>query len=241
MQNTIVFSTHTALAYFWLFTFYTALPAAILCGLYSIIKKSGLSPWWIVVPATPTLLTMLLVYLLFFVPVSIASGFGTISEPSTVNTWNSLSLVIVALDVLNIVAFFLFAFVQWPIEQEVARLRSSVRDARGAALLQYANAQPGLSRATMASTRVPPAGGGRPGFGPATAVLVAPSPAGAPEATRFYCSWCGKERSSDAYALHHCGARTRPPAFCSTCGQGLETGIGFCDRCGTAASTLSQP
>jgi hypothetical protein len=222
VQNTIVFSTHTALAYFWLFTFYTALPAAILCGLYSIIKKSGLSPWWIVVPATPTLLTMLLVYLLFFVPVSIASGFGTISEPSTVNTWNSLSLVIVALDVLNIVAFFLFAFVQWPIEQEVARLRSSVRDARGAALLQYANAQPGLSRATMASTRVP-------------------SPAGAPEATRFYCSWCGKERSSDAYALHHCGARTRPPAFCSTCGQGLETGIGFCDRCGTAASTLSQP
>jgi hypothetical protein len=241
VQNTVVFATHTAVAYFYLFVFYTALPIAILCGLYSIFKKSGISSWWIVLPALPTFLTMLLVYLLFFVPVSIGAGFVRIAEPSTLATWRDLSIAIGLLDLVNLGAFFLFAFAQWPIEREVASLRASLRDARGAAMVQLANARARPSAPTMASTRVPPAGAGRPGFGPATALLVAPAPAAAPEATRFYCSWCGKERRSDTHAIHHCGARTRPPSFCSSCGEGLEAGASFCDRCGTAASTLSPP
>ncbi|HEV3212768.1 MAG TPA: zinc ribbon domain-containing protein [Acidimicrobiales bacterium] len=241
MDNTVVFTAHSAMAYFWLLCFYTALPVAILCGLFSIIKKSGFSQGWIVLPAIPTLCTMLLAYLLFFIPVTLAVGLARISAPSTIATWRVLADLIAAFDLLNLLAFFVFAFVQWPIEREVANLRASLREARGAALLQYASAQARPSSSTVTATRVPPSGGGRPGFGPATAVLVAPAPPVAAEATRFYCSWCGKARSPDDDVIHHCGARTRPPVFCASCGRGFEGRAQFCDRCGTAASTLSPP
>jgi hypothetical protein len=84
-------------------------------------------------------------------------------------------------------------------------------------------------------------GGVLTGSTPATTVLEAPAPPSPPEAapTSFYCSWCGKERRSDSYALHHCGSRTRPPVFCSSCGRGLEQLGEYCGSCGTETSRLS--
>lgn len=254
MQNFSVFTAHTAAQYFWLI-FLTLFSIGCICAFALIFKKSGFSSWWTLVPATPTLLTLALLYLVFFVPQSISTGLGTVTLPSTTGTWPDLMKTIDVLDALNVIAFFVFSIVPWPVERELAHLRVVVREARNAAF--FANVRtpsrspsaspapsvstPAPSPTTMAMTRVPPAGGGRPGFGPATAVLVAPALTVVPASSSFYCSWCGKERHRDAQSIHHCGSRTRPPSFCTSCGRSIDDASQCCDGCGTPATTLSPP
>jgi hypothetical protein len=50
-----------------------------------------------------------------------------------------------------------------------------------------------------------------------------------------FCQWCGKERSDDAVAIHHCGAKDRPPAYCISCGKALSEGEAVCATGGTPA------
>lgn len=240
MQNFVVFSVHTASAYFWL-GFLTLFSIACICAFASIFHKSGLSPWWALVPDAPTLLTLALLYLVFFVPQTISTGLGTITLPSTTGDWPDVVKAIDVLDLLNVLAFFVFAIVPWPVERELAQLRITVREARSAAFFANVRTPAPTSSPPSAMTRVPPAGGGRPGFAPATALLVAPALALVTEATSFFCSWCGKERRSDALSIHHCGSRERSPAFCASCGRGLEDAARFCDGCGADASRLSPP
>jgi hypothetical protein len=58
-----------------------------------------------------------------------------------------------------------------------------------------------------------------------------------PEPTSsYFCSWCGVERQAGALAMHHCGSRQRPSAYCSTCGETLS---GEVCSCGTPATQLS--
>jgi hypothetical protein len=229
VRNVILFTSHSASAYFWLLG-WTLVCVAFVSGWFSIIRKSGYSPWWTVLPATPTALTLLVLYLAFF---------DVGAQVVTVGQWSALVNAIGLTDLANFIAFLVFASVTWPIEREVWSLNSRLREARGAALLQTANVQLHPNQPSMSSTRVPPPGGGRPGFGPATAVLAAPAPLKVTESTSSFCSWCGIEREADAFSIHHCGARTRPPAFCSSCGHALGSGVPFCEQCATPASRLS--
>ena len=231
MQHVILFTSHSAKEYVWLLG-WTLVSVAFVSGWFSIIRKSGYSPWWTVLPAAPTALTLVLLYLAFF---------NVGSKVVTVGTWSTLATSIGLLDLANFIVFLVFANATWPIEREVWSLNSRLREARGAALLHTADVQLHPNLPSIASTRVPPPGGGRPGFGPATAVLVAPAPPTAHEVTSSFCSWCGKERKGDSLSIHHCGARTRPPVFCSSCGHALEANEQSCAHCATPASRLSPP
>ena len=55
-----------------------------------------------------------------------------------------------------------------------------------------------------------------------------------------YCSWCGKERSVNAQAIHYCGSMERPAVFCMHCGTAFHEGAAACGSCGTPATQLSR-
>ena len=81
---------------------------------------------------------------------------------------------------------------------------------------------------------------GRGALAPAPRTMAG-APASPPESASdvIYCSWCGKQRARNAQAIHHCGSRERPAAFCMGCGTPLEEGAPGCASCGTAATQLS--
>jgi hypothetical protein len=51
----------------------------------------------------------------------------------------------------------------------------------------------------------------------------------------MFCQWCGKARDPDSIAIHHCGSKDRPAAFCIGCGAALTAGNVDCASCGTPA------
>ncbi len=51
----------------------------------------------------------------------------------------------------------------------------------------------------------------------------------------MFCQWCGKEREDSSIAIHHCGPKDRPPAYCMSCGATLGEGATACASCGTPA------
>ena len=57
----------------------------------------------------------------------------------------------------------------------------------------------------------------------------------------LFCQWCGKERDPDANALHYCGPKDRPAAYCIKCGQQLGEGAATCVSCGTPAGQAPAP
>ncbi|HEY8081879.1 MAG TPA: hypothetical protein VIE15_07280, partial [Acidimicrobiales bacterium] len=56
----------------------------------------------------------------------------------------------------------------------------------------------------------------------------------------MFCQWCGKERPVDALAVHHCGAKERPPAYCIGCGHTFEAGATECTACGTPVGQMPK-
>jgi hypothetical protein len=209
---------------------------AIVAAYASIIRKAGFSRWWILLPGTDALLYLILTSLLFFVPTTYVFGDTTLTAPATLDTYKALAIVTFLLGIASIVAFFVFAFSAWPIEQEVLQLRHRAREANGEAILRRARSQvtpppTGPSATPFQDTSV--------AAGAAGTTLLADAPPAPPEPTSFFCSWCGKERQTDASTIHHCGSRTRPAVFCSTCGEDLDPGVELCGRCGTPGSTLS--
>ncbi|HVB90562.1 MAG TPA: hypothetical protein VND70_00515 [Acidimicrobiales bacterium] len=95
-----------------------------------------------------------------------------------------------------------------------------------------ASAQPGPAAAALDPT---------PATATATATATGPGPADGDASDTIYCSWCGKARAVDAQAIHYCGSRDRPAAFCMMCGTALTEGAADCASCGTAATQLSRP
>lgn len=57
----------------------------------------------------------------------------------------------------------------------------------------------------------------------------------------LFCQWCGKERDPDANALHYCGSKDRPAAYCIKCGKQLDEGDTECAACGTPAGQMPAP
>jgi hypothetical protein len=56
----------------------------------------------------------------------------------------------------------------------------------------------------------------------------------------MFCQWCGNERAVDALAIHHCGPKERPPAYCMGCGHTFEAGATECSVCHTAVGQLPK-
>jgi hypothetical protein len=230
-MNIVFFGAHTATTYFVL-VFWLGSATLALAAYWSIIKKSGFSPSWVLLPAAYFLLSISLVALLFFTTAPYSIGSASYSGPATLDSYKALAYLDIALGIANVIGFFIFAFATWPIEREIWRLNQRVREVSGQAVLLGAASHPAPSPAS----RVANAGATTVGT-----TLLAPAPAAPEEAevTTYYCSWCGKERRSDAFGIHHCGSRSRAPVFCCTCGTTLTDGATFCGRCGTPTSTLS--
>lgn len=57
----------------------------------------------------------------------------------------------------------------------------------------------------------------------------------------MFCQWCGTERDPDSNAIHHCGSKDRPAAFCMSCGTALADGDTACASCGTPAGQMPAP
>ena len=229
-MRTVIFPEQSAVAYF--FYFVTLIFTVLTLAAYlSIIRKAGYSAWWILLPGTDAVLSVILTTLLFFVPATYTFDNTTFSAPASLDDYEALAFMTFVLGVASIIALFVFAFSTWPIEREVQRLSHRARDVGTEAILQRV----GPPAATPATAPAPAATASAAG----TALLTA-APPPAPEApTTIFCSWCGKERQRGAFAIHHCGSRTRPPVYCSTCGADLNPGAAFCGRCGADSSTLS--
>jgi hypothetical protein len=235
--NDAFFPQQTALAYL-VYIVMACMLFAIVAAYASMIRKAGFSAWWILLPGTDALLYLILTSLLFFVPTTYVFGNTTLTGPATLDTYKVLSIVTFLLGIASVVAFFVFAFSTWPVEKEVLQLRRRAREANGEAILRRA-----ASQATPPPTgpSAMPIQGSSSAAGIVGTTLLADAPPKPPEPTSYFCSWCGKERQTDALTIHHCGARSRPAVFCSTCGEDLDPGVECCGRCGTASSELSPP
>jgi hypothetical protein len=48
----------------------------------------------------------------------------------------------------------------------------------------------------------------------------------------MYCQWCGERLiEGDNNAVHVCGSKDRPPAYCMNCGAALLANAKFCTKC----------
>lgn len=232
-MNIVFFGERTAGSYIEL-VFFFGMATLVLAAYGSIIKKSGFNPKWVLLPTSYFVVSVTLVFLLFFTTVQYVLGDRSIPGPATLDSYEALAYLDIGLGIANVIGFFIFAFATWPIERDVMRLHQRVREANGQAVLLGAAAHPAPAPATPSRTPAP--GPGSAG----TALLTAPPPAPTDlEPTTYYCSWCGKERRTDAFAIHHCGSRSRAPLYCCTCGADLGGDATFCGRCGTPTSTLS--
>jgi hypothetical protein len=126
--------------------------------------------------------------------------------------------------ILNIVMFLVFAFGKWPIQ---TRLENAERGGTRGYAPQFA--QVGIGPTIAPGAKQP---------GPYPPPPVAPVQSA--EARTIYCSWCGKARTADAQAIHHCGSQDRPVAYCMNCGTPLEAGAAHCASCGTAVTQISR-
>jgi hypothetical protein len=143
--------------------------------------------------------------------------------------------------IINLVMFLAFTFGKWPIQERLERAERG--GSRSFSSPQFVPGPPAAP--AWAPPVAPPASmGTAPGPPLAQPVTVPPSAAPpvqpAPPSQVIYCSWCGKERAVDAQAIHHCGSRERPPAYCMRCGTPLEAGAPSCASCGTPSTQLSR-
>jgi hypothetical protein len=202
-----------------------------------IITKAGYSSKWIVVPLAPVALWVVTFILLVVEVRHVVAGGTTLSLPVSLSSYRVLE----ALDVLSVIVtwifFLIFAFSDWP----VGRMRRSAGEfvPPGRPPFVPTGQAPqgtppgGPLVAGAADLRSAPAVGGRP----ATVLMQEPDQ---PAPSVIYCSWCGKERAVDAQAIHHCGSRERPAAYCMRCGTPLGEGAATCAQCGTPATQISK-
>lgn len=198
-------------------------------ALHRIIVKAGFSGWWIVVPLSPVVA--------FFIGIAVVIHDVSTTGPfSALGDVIDLEYAIWILCFVNWVFLLLFAFSSWPaLESGTSRRRPAAGP--GSRTGPVGPRTPGMvPMAQPGAGTAPSVGAG--GTGVATAVPVVTDPAPVPS---FFCSWCGRERTRDALAIHHCGSRERPAVYCSGCGRGLEQQTPYCASCGTATAQLSPP
>ncbi len=240
-MHTVIFPQQSTFAYVVYFSMMGGL-LLTLAAYLSIIRKAGFSGWWILLPGSDALLFVILFTLLFYVPQTYTFGDTTYSGPASLDTYEALSFMTFVLGLASMIAVFVFAFAPWPVEQEAQRLAYRARETSSEALLQRLRPPDTTPTRGPGSTAPGPLAteGAAGAAGAAGTALLTEAPPPDPEPpARFFCSWCGKERQRGAFAIHHCGSRTRPPVYCCTCGADLTAGAACCGRCGTDAATLS--
>lgn len=192
----------------------------------SILHKAGYSAVWLLVPVAQFILMIAL-------SATLASAAPGQSIGFALDGLGILFAVEVLFTLVDFSLFCVFAFSTWPIERELERLRRR-RSSGYEVPTPFFDAGPG-GPVTRFSP-VDPSVGGSTAIAVAEPLTAVEEPPAPPRS--FFCSWCGLERSPGTLEVHHCGSRQRPPAYCSSCGAGLEGGE-FCGQCGTPGSQLS--
>jgi hypothetical protein len=202
-----------------------------------IITKAGYSAKWIIVPLAPVALWVV-TFILLVVEVRHVVAFGTtVSQPVSLSSYRVLE----ALDVLSVIVtwifFLIFAFSDWPVGQSRRSAGELVPPGRSP-FVPAGQAPPVVpARGPLGAGAVDPRSAPAITGAPST-VLVQEQAQPAPSV--IYCSWCGKERAVDAQAIHHCGSKERPAAYCMVCGTPLGEGAAACTQCGTPATQISK-
>lgn len=190
-------------------------------ALHRIIRKAGFSGWWIIAPLAPVA-----IWIYWFVTTVIEIRHGNVGGLLDTQL-TSAKLMLLALFV-NWVLYLVFAFRSWP-----SLGASNERVARPG--------RPGQGPTSPAAPATSPASGGSLlVVAPAEAAPQPSAEAAVPQSATIYCSWCGKQRDREALAVHHCGSRDRPPAFCKECGDSLGEGDAACSSCGLSTAQLSR-
>ncbi|MGA2969004.1 MAG: hypothetical protein ABSE75_04280 [Acidimicrobiales bacterium] len=211
-----------------------------------IIARSGFSLLWILVPMVPIVLTVILyvreihglgafgqsggiessrLSIAFYVDALVADNSFSFN-----NGLGALFYADLICTVASWLMFVVFAFSSWPVEQfsREPRLRKVERPVPAAFTNVAADPPPDLDEANAMR------------FGrPATASPSASAPTApqfTPEtrinaSTLQYCQWCGREQAVNALAIHHCGPKNRPAAYCSSCGTPFALGATSCASC----------
>jgi hypothetical protein len=199
-----------------------------------IITKAGYSSKWILVPLAPVVLWAITFILLLVDVRSVAVAGGQLSLPVSLSDFVGLEV----LDFLSLITtwifFLIFAFSDWPVGR-MPRRAAEPPPGRP----PFAPERPGPARPpTPGPGAAPAASAPAPAVAAPSTVLVDDAPA--PARTVIYCSWCGKERAVDSHAIHHCGSKERPTAYCMNCGSPRQEGAADCASCGTPATQISK-
>jgi hypothetical protein len=206
----------------------------------TIIAKAGY-PWvWVILPLTPFALFVACIVDLYRDLHTLAFGgsYGFLGISSIGILWTAFLISLA----VNCVMFFVFAFSRWPtVAPRAPRTPKAPRASRGSKAQAAVLTSQGFSPTDMASrsSRRFPAGG--PAFAtnsgavPSSPVDATSVSTAAPASTTSSvvvkrCVWCGDALPGSRALFHDCGPTDRPPVYCATCGNGLETS-GQCVTC----------
>jgi hypothetical protein len=221
-----------------------------------IIGQAGYSRSWILVPLMPLVLTIIAFFIVFH---DLSSGFfGGSFGVSTIDTIGAIWVLDIFSLVVNWIFFLIFAFSTWPVtRQNYAHYARPTPPTTGSGPVRsYAPPPSPIAplSGTPSSRPAPPSPSPSPSLPPPPsrptidpqgeidepeAGAMNQAPIVAP--TVQYCQWCGKEQAINALAIHHCGPKTRPAAYCTNCGTPLTPGSSICTRCGVAYRDASPP
>lgn len=200
-----------------------------------IISKAGY-PWvWVILPLTPFALFVACIADLYRELHTLAFGgsYGFLGVSSIGVLWKAFLISLA----VNWIMFFVFAFSRWPTGHSKTPKAAKLSKAQLAAAPTQ-----GFSPADMGSRSSKRFPTGGPGFttnapaessGSDVATTVATAVPATSTVVIKRCVWCGESLPGSRALFHDCGPTDRPPAYCSTCGNGLS-GSGQCLSCATA-------
>jgi hypothetical protein len=191
-----------------------------------IIKQAGYSTWWILLPLSPLVLTVVCFAILWHDLNAIVFGgsFGFFGINSIGLFWHLDQLSFF----LNWLFYIVFAFSRWPTAgarrpSEMNAPRPSGPDHGPVTGPASGSAAP---RAPVPVARV--ASEARAAPAQATGVTTAPAP---PRASTKFCAWCGESLPGNRALFHDCGPKDRPETHCRACGTALPPGATHCSSC----------
>jgi hypothetical protein len=196
---------------------------------FRIIAHAGYSPFWIVLPLAPLVLTVLCYVILWndLHEIAFGTSFGFEGIGNVSLYWHLDQLSIF----LNWVFYLVFAFSRWPVSGGTA-----TRDPQAPPPPRpVAASQAGPASAPPA--RRAPVGVARYASPPSTTPDAEPAAiASAPAARKGgkYCGWCAESLPGNRALFHDCGPKDRPETFCKSCGTALPTGSTQCASCDSA-------